>query len=189
MRTATINHWPSPIYYLTTSSFMQRGLALSPGCPHSLLCRFTFSIIRESGTSTPCIILNTNWRTNNGGGWERGWEGLVVMISKLEQDIVGVMSAPWTMDQNKVCLHKMVATCKVMTYLFYNQCAYNQGVYKTLFSSLWRKICDTMIHHTHTYLSNETTTRTVAITSLLPICIHRDKKNSRSKTVSNHPSR
>lgn len=46
-----------------------------------------------------------------------------------------------------------------------------------------------MIHHTHTYLSNETTTRTVAITSLLPICIHRDKKNSRFKTVSNHPSR
>ena len=38
------------------------------------------------------------------------------------------------------------------------------------------KICGTRIHHSHTYLSIETTRRTVAITSLLPICIHRDTK-------------
>lgn len=48
------------------------------------------------------------------------------------------------MDQNKFALHKMVATCKAMVHLFYNQCVYSQGVYKTLFSSpvkenLWHK--------------------------------------------------
>ena len=82
--TATINHWPcSPVYKsLTMPNILSHcvklyaeGLALSPGCPHSLLCQFTFSIIRESDTSTPCIILNTNWRTNNGGGLGRRLRG------------------------------------------------------------------------------------------------------------------